>query len=202
MKICKVKGCKNKLRAKGYCATHWSQIDRNGYIKHFTRLSPNKIIIKGNVAKVILCDTHANEVARTTIDIESVEKAKKHKWYLSNKGYPITRVSREKQMFLHRYLLNTSEDKQTDHIDGNPLNNTMDNLREVTHQQNIFNSKVREDNTSGVTGVSWFKQRRKWRARIAIDGKEKHLGLFTSKEEAVEAREKAEIKYFGEYRRI
>ena len=55
-------------------------------------------------------------------------------------------------------------------------------------------------NTSGHKGVSWDKSRNKWYAYITVNYKLINLGRFSILEDAIEARKKAEIKYFGEYR--
>jgi hypothetical protein len=74
-----------------------------------------------------------------------------------------------------------------DHINGDPGDNRIANLRPATRSQNLANSKRRKNNTSGYKGVSWNKQARKWHARIGVDGQYKHLGLFTDPAEAHEA---------------
>ena len=56
------------------------------------------------------------------------------------------------------------------------------------------------NNTSGITGVYWKKDRNKWGARIVVNGKCIYLGYFANKEDAIKIRKEAEIKYFGEYR--
>ena len=86
-----------------------------------------------------------------------------------------------------------------DHINHNLFDNRKCNLREVTHSQNIMNSSKRSDNTSGVTGVSWCKSKNKWIAYIAMNGKQKYLGAFEKKEEAIKVRKSAEEEYFGKY---
>ena|SRR6266581_1014770 len=70
-----------------------------------------------------------------------------------------------------------------DHIDRNPSNNRIKNLRDVSRSINLINSGNYSHNTSGVRGVDFHKATGKWRARIANF----HLGLFLSKEEAEEA---------------
>ena len=62
-------------------------------------------------------------------------------------------------------------DHDLDHIDGNRLNNSPSNLRKSTQALNMRNTARRSDNTSGVRGVSWDKQRGMWRARIEVAGK-------------------------------
>ena len=69
-----------------------------------------------------------------------------------------------------------------DHIDGNSLNNNIDNLRECTIQQNSWNCKKSKNNSSGFTGV-WVHGK-KWRAGVKVGGVTKHLGTFNTPEEA------------------
>lgn len=80
-----------------------------------------------------------------------------------------------------------------DHINGDPADNRPSNLRIVNASENAKNCKMSEANTSGVTGVSWCKRRQKWIAGITSSGKQKKLGRFDSKEDAIAARKHAEI---------
>jgi len=82
-----------------------------------------------------------------------------------------------------------------DHINGDPADNRIENLRDVSHKENCRNQTVPKNNASGVLGVYWKKTRMKWCANIRIDGKTKHLGSFTDKADAVAARAEADIKY-------
>jgi hypothetical protein len=77
--------------------------------------------------------------------------------------------------------------KYIDHIDGNPRNNKIENLREATHQQNSCNTKLRKDNTSGYKGVSFKKELNKWLAQSTLYGKNHYLGIFVHKEDAISA---------------
>ena len=86
-------------------------------------------------------------------------------------------------------------DKSIDHIDGNKLNNRIENLRVVTHQENHKNRQRASNNTSGVTGVGVHTQTKKWRSRIRVDDELIHLGVFDNFEDAVAARKAAERKY-------
>ena len=69
--------------------------------------------------------------------------------------------------------------EKVDHINRDTTCNSADNLRVVTAQQNQFNR--------GAKGYSWDKSRGKWRARIKIDGRQTHLGLFDNEEDAHQA---------------
>ena len=64
-----------------------------------------------------------------------------------------------------------------DHKDYNKQNNNLNNLRIATHQQNNWN----RENTKGC---SWYKRKKKWRAYIGVNNKQKHLGYFESEEDA------------------
>lgn len=88
-----------------------------------------------------------------------------------------------------------------DHINGKHDDNRIANLREVTKSQNLMNQKMRVNNTSGVTGVSWAAKSKKWSAQIQVRGKMISLGRFVDKDEAIRVRQEAEDRYFGEFMR-
>ena len=90
--------------------------------------------------------------------------------------------------------------KEIDHIDGNRTNNRFDNLREVTRQQNSFNRKY-INNTSGIKGISWCNQRKKWVVQIMVDGRNKNLGRYDTLEEAVAVAIAGREKYHGTFAR-
>jgi hypothetical protein len=120
--------------------------------------------------------------------------------HISNNGKSYRRVSANKGYYLaHRliYLLQTGEwpSGQIDHIDGNGLNNVWQNLRAVTQSENGRNQRLPRTNTSGHVGVYWDKKGRKWASNIMVNEKTRHLGRFTSIEEAIAARKEAEIEH-------
>lgn len=71
-----------------------------------------------------------------------------------------------------------------DHKDRNRQNDRWDNLRAATREQNARNSAMQSNNKSGFKGVDWRPERRKWRAMIGVDGRQRCLGYFSSPEEA------------------
>ncbi len=75
-----------------------------------------------------------------------------------------------------------------DHINQDGGDNSLANLRAADKSANAYNSKVREDNRSGATGVSWFKRKACWRAYVTKMGSQIHLGYFPTIEAAVAAR--------------
>lgn len=103
------------------------------------------------------------------------------------------------QMYAHRVVWamcrNVWPLGQIDHIDGDPTNNRIDNLRDVPAPENQRNMRRSSANTSKVTGVYWDKRLQKWTAKLGVDNRSLHLGVFASFEDAVSARKTAERKY-------
>ena len=99
---------------------------------------------------------------------------------------------------LHILIMKPEHEQWVDHINRDRSDNTRENLRIVDARQNAQNKGLLSINTSGVSGVSLYKQT-KWRARIGVDNKEILLGYFNTKDEAIKARLLAEIKYYGDY---
>lgn len=86
-----------------------------------------------------------------------------------------------------------------DHKNRDTLDNTKDNLRLCTKSQNAMNSKIPSDNTSGYKGVSWKKDKRKWKAYLTVNKKQIHLGYFSAIEDAAKARINGARLAFGEF---
>jgi len=86
-----------------------------------------------------------------------------------------------------------------DHINRNPLDNRIENLRLATSPQNKNNTSVTKRNKSGYKGVHWDALTNKWRVQIRFDNKQKHIGLFKNIEDAAFAYKNAAIKYHGNF---
>lgn len=91
------------------------------------------------------------------------------------------------------YVHGEHPDGMLDHHDQDKGNNRISNLRPATKSQNALNTGLQANNTSGHKGVVWHKRDGKWLARITINKKHHHLGLFANVEEAVAARKAAEV---------
>lgn len=87
---------------------------------------------------------------------------------------------------------------QIDHIDGNPANNRLSNLRLATQAENSRNR--RGSGASGIKGTYWFQN--KWNARIIAHGKRIYLGGFPTQEQAANAYREAALKHFGAFARV
>ena len=90
------------------------------------------------------------------------------------------------------YVYGYFPEHDIDHINRIKTENFIDNLREVSNQCNQRNTGNRNNNTSGVKGVSWHKDREKWMAYIAVNQNIKYLGLYNELSNAVCARLMAE----------
>ena len=107
--------------------------------------------------------------------------------YKSSKGYIIIDTKIDKQRYTikgHRfawfYFYGELPTKFIDHIDGDRCNNKIENLRDVTKQQNAFNR-------TKAKGYCWFKRDNKWKAQIQLNQKNIHLGYFESEDSARQA---------------
>ena len=85
-------------------------------------------------------------------------------------------------------IYNSSTNNSIDHIDGNPLNNNIGNLRVVTHRQNHFNM-------TRAKGYYWNKEKNKWMSQIDFNDTRLYLGLFELEEDARQAYLDAKEKY-------
>ncbi len=86
------------------------------------------------------------------------------------------------------YVHGKLPDKTIDHIDRNRSNNRIANLRDVDQSVNSFNTGLRVDNTTGYKGVYWHGPAKKWMVAVRREGRQVHIGLYATKEEAIEAR--------------
>lgn len=132
------------------------------------------------------------------LDKEDRYLLKEHSWRLDSHGYPVCRY-KNKYVRIHGLILPKKEGFMVDHINRNILDNRRCNLRYVTRQQNVMNSSMRKDNTSGYKGIFWFKRNKKWQASIGFQKKSIHLGFFLTKEEAASAYQKKAKELFGAY---
>lgn len=103
---------------------------------------------------------------------------------------------------MHRDIMGVTPGVTVDHKDGNGLNNTRGNLRPCTQAQNVYNQSLRSDNISGFRGVSWRADRKRWRAIIQVDGKQRNIGLYPSAEDAARAYDEFAKRIYGEFAKL
>lgn len=87
-----------------------------------------------------------------------------------------------------------------DHVDGNPANNRLENLRDATRGENCRNRRKSSRNTSGFKGVS--RAGSAWQAVIGFNEKDIYLGRFKTKEAAAQAYNAAAIRHHGDFARL
>jgi len=108
--------------------------------------------------------------------------------YIDSLGYITCRLPGGAEIRAHRlawaHYYGEKPPPLIDHVNRQKTDNRISNLRSANRMINSFNSKVSKNNSSGFTGVSWHSQVGKWCARIKVGGKQKHLGLFETAEEA------------------
>jgi hypothetical protein len=129
------------------------------------------------------------------VDDEWYEWLMGWEWHY-NHGYA-SRYDKGATVWMHRIINNTPDGLQTDHIDGDKLNNQGLNLRSVCHKENNQNRGMSKNNTSGYKGVTPY--RGKFRAYIGVNKKNINLGAYDTPEEASLVYKEACSKYFGEY---
>ena len=88
---------------------------------------------------------------------------------------------------------------QIDHKNRDAADNRIENLRDATQSENSGNKGRSKSNTSGIKGVYWKKDCKKWRVQIQINGKKVHLGYYVKIEDAELAYKKAAIEKLGEF---
>lgn len=137
------------------------------------------------------------------IDAEAVDKIKNVKFYLGakQKGCGQKYLIDSNGRCLHDYIFKHKKGYEIDHINLDTYDNRKSNIRYCTHQQNQMNQPLQKNNTSGVSGVSYYPPRNKYRARIKIGQKDIHLGYYKKFLEAVQARNVGMECMFGEYGR-
>ena len=100
------------------------------------------------------------------------------------------------------YLMQHGELPQfIDHIDGNPLNNSIANLRPATKRENGYNRKLNLNNSTEVKGVTYDAATQKFRARVWANKKVHSLGLHETIENAKKALESCREQLHGEFAR-
>lgn len=91
--------------------------------------------------------------------------------------------------------------KYIDHINGNPSDNRIENLRECSQGQNLANTKKPHNNRSGVKNVAWHKQSQSWHVRVWKNGKQNSFGYYKNLDEAAQVAREARVKIHGKFAR-
>ena len=125
------------------------------------------------------------------VDDEDYPELLKYKWcaYKGGNTFYAARASprdpithKSSLILMHAVIAGTPKGMETDHINGNGLDNRRENLRVATRRENMQN--WHPPKTSRFPGVNWDKGAQKWRAQIEVNGKNHHLGLYSDEDAA------------------
>lgn len=188
----------NKETGMILCQKHVVQFKRHGKFLERTRFDDNEFIINGDITEIVLYNYLGEVIAKAIIDTDQLEYIKQYKWYLNGQGYAETNVDENKKITLHRFLLNPPNDMEGDHKNRRRLDCRLSNLRICTITENNRNVSIRKDSKSQIRGV-YKDSYNKWIAYINVNRKKIHLGYFKNVEDAIKAREEAEIKYYQDF---
>jgi len=135
------------------------------------------------------------------VDEQDVDFLNQWKWtYRAGKGTGYAyRKERQKDVYMHRAILDPPLDMEVDHINGNGIDNRRCNLRICTHKENGRNQHKRMLTTSRYQGVCWNERLHYWVARIVKDGLDYWLGCFESEEEAAIAYNQKAVILHGKF---
>lgn len=134
------------------------------------------------------------------VDAEDFERLNKWVWYLH--GEYAARFEKGQVIFMHRVIMEPPEGMVVDHKNRNKMDNTRENLRVCTKQENCCNRSKKRGSSSWFMGVSYCKWTKKWDARIAVHGKRVRLGLYQDDAEAARAYDYKAVELSGEFARL
>jgi hypothetical protein len=163
--------------------------------------------MQGNREIFRAIDGYANYEVSTHGRVRNATTAKILKPGIRKDGYQqvgLCKDEKRKFFLIHRltaqeFIENPNNKPLVDHIDNNPANNCVENLRWATGKENQGNSLKRQNTSSNYKGVTFNKRANKWQAQIQIDDKRKYLGLFDHEKDAARAYNEAAKHHFCEY---
>lgn len=146
---------------------------------------------------------HLDKGLFALVDSEDYERLSKYKWY-AKKGpttYYAVRNSKNPPYIIrmHREILGTKQEMETDHRNHAGLDNRKQNLRECTHTQNQQNRRPNRNSSSRHKGVSWDRRAKLWKVQIRHNKKKLYLGCFKDEEDAAKAYDNKARELFGEF---
>lgn len=193
---------KNSLQGYTLCSKYMHQLYQYGkFLDNIQRTTKdlNDYIIENDVVKVHCYNQHNEYINDFIIDLNCLEKIKNYKWCLSQ-NYPII-GSGKKQHIITHILLDVKDNQVVDHINGNTLDNCLENLRICAQSENVLN-KAKINSATSFMGVTEDKRRKYKRFCLEIHYKYQKifLGNYSEISYAVYARYIAEIILFKQFR--
>jgi len=188
--ICRIKDCKNKHLAKGFCSKHYYRNKRGLDVSAKTIYDKRPAKICGDITYIEL----GNKRGTVTIDSKH-SHLDMHNWSLTKDGYASTSIGGKMVKMHHLIIGKPIDGLVVDHINRDKLDNRLKNLRHVTQKVNMRNVGLLKNNTTGVTGVTYDKAGKRWIAQAFYGYKRIHGGRYKTFEEAVVARKALEEQY-------
>lgn len=127
------------------------------------------------------------------VDDGDYDKLIQYKWQYNNKWGYISRSKmgdgKQSTWYMHWDIMGKPpKGMDIDHINRDKLDNRKENLRMISHRENLMNGPMRKNNTSGYKGISWYGGKiNKWYAKISINDGYIRLGPFVNKDDAIRA---------------
>jgi len=134
-------------------------------------------------------------------DRQDSEIVKSYYWTVEKNGYVRTNI-KNKNIRLHRLIMDCRSDEVVDHINGDPADCRRKNMRVTTIRKNSYNKKISSRNSTGYKGVSFDRKKKLFGAYINPNGKTKRLGYFEKAEEAAIAYNTAASFYYGDFAKL
>lgn len=192
---CIVEECNRTRYQHGYCKEHFKQFRRYGKIIKIKLGNPEFVYPTTIINNTVYISVKNNNVV--IIDLDNIDLIKHRHIAIYKNGYAYI-YKNNTCIPLHRIILNHIDKDDIDHINHNKLDNRKINLRICSRSENMHNTDLRRDNTTGYKGVYKITKspnKIKYAAQITINKKRICLGNYDSLEKAIMARRVAERIY-------
>ena len=182
------------------CGKHYSQYIKYGHFLDSDSKSchdMNEYEITPEGVWIYTFNRKCEPSGKFLIDLDDLERVLSKKWrYWKGRYY----TGNVEIVQISRFIMESSEEEVIDHINGNPADNRRCNLRVTTQNKNLLNKELLSTNTTGISGVWYDNNRKKWCAEIKMNGIKCMLGRYDEKADAAFVRYYAETKLFKEFR--